>query len=56
MFEPARRGHPSCEELPVNIAAAQDIYVRRHGTIGELELAFEALALSGDDANEIGRR
>jgi transcriptional regulator with XRE-family HTH domain len=37
--------------------AAQDVYVHRHGTkrfrhpaIGELELAFEALELAGDDA------
>ena len=37
--------------------AAQDVYVHRHGAkrfrhpaIGELELAFEALELSGDDA------
>ncbi|MFC7535562.1 hypothetical protein [Actinoplanes sp. GCM10030250] len=37
--------------------AAQDVYVHRHGTkrfhhpaIGELDLAYEALELPGDDA------
>ena len=37
--------------------AAQDVYVHRHGTkrfrhpaIGELELAYEALELAGDEA------